>query len=75
MLIFAKRYSRSVKSSPRYVRKRNYKNFSSEEFSAAVKQVSWLDLYLCNEVDRAVDILTGKLTFILDTLAPMKTTR
>ena len=55
------------------MRKRNYKNFSSEEFSEAVKQVSWLDLYLCNEVDRAVDILTGKLTFILDTLAPMKT--
>ena len=73
MLIFAKRYSRSVKSSPRYVRKRNYKNFSSEEFSEAVKQVSWLELYLCNSVDRAVDILTGKLTFILDTLAPMKT--
>ena len=73
MLIFAKRYSRSVKSSPRYVRKRSYKNFKSEEFLDAVQQVSWFDLYLCNDVDTAVDILTRKLTFILDSMAPMKT--
>ena len=32
-----------------------------------------MNLYLCNDVDKAVDILTSKLTFILDTMAPMKT--
>ena len=73
MLVFATRYSRSVKTSPRYVRKRSYKNFNPGEFVAAVQQVSWLDLYLCSDVDTAVDLLTNKLTFILDTLAPMKT--
>ena len=55
------------------MRKRSYKNFKSEEFLDAVQQISWFDLYLCNDVDTAVDILTRKLTFILDTMAPMKT--
>ena len=37
MLIFATRYSRSVKTSPRYVRKRSYKNFNPVDFSAAIQ--------------------------------------
>ena len=73
MLVFATRYSRSVKASPRYVRKRSFKNFNPVEFVDAVQQLSWLDLYLCNDADTAVELLTSKLTFILDTLAPMKT--
>ena len=73
MLIFATRYSRSMRSTPSYIRKRSYKNFNAEEFVAAIKQVSWLDIYLANDVDTAVEILSNKITFILDTLAPMKT--
>ena len=73
MLIFATRYSRSMRSTPRYIRKRCYKNFNAEEFVAAIKQVSWLDIYLAEDVNTAVTILSNKITFILDTLAPMKT--
>ena len=73
MLVFATRYSRSVKTSPRYVRKRSYKNFNPAVFVEAIQQVSWLDLYLSNDVNIAVELLTRKITFILDTLAPMKT--
>ena len=73
MLVFATRYSRSVKASPRYVRKRSFKYFNPVEFVNAVQQLSWLDLYLRNDADTAVELLTSKLTFILDTLAPMKT--
>ena len=73
MLVFATRYSRSVKTSSRYVRKRSYRNFNPVEFVHAVQQVSWLDLYLCNDANAAVEMLTSKITFILDTLAPMKT--
>ena len=69
MLVFATRYSRSVKASPRYVRKRSFKYFNPVEFVNAVQQLSWLDLYLCNDADTAVELLTSKLTFILDTLA------
>ena len=36
-------------------------------------QVSWLDVYLCNDVDTAVELLSSKITFILDTMAPLKT--
>ena len=73
ILIFATRYSRSVKTSPRYVRKRSYKNFSPAEFVKAVQQVSWWELYLCDDVNTAVGMLTNKLTFILDAMAPMRT--
>ena len=73
VMIFATRYSRSIKTSPRYIRKRCYKNFNSEDFIAAIKQVSWLDIYLCENVNDAVELLSSKITFILDTMAPLKT--
>ena len=75
VLIFATRYSRSIKTSPRYIRKRSYKNFNPGDFIAAIKQVSWLDIYLCENVNDAVELLSSKITFILDTMAPMKTTQ
>ena len=62
-----------MRSTPRYIKKRSYKNFNAEEFVAAIKQVSWLDIYLAEDVNTAARILSNKITFILDTLAPMKT--
>ena len=73
MLIFATRYSRSIKSTPRYVRKRSYKNFNPADFIAAIQQVSWLDIYLSDDVNTAVELLSSKITFVLDTMAPMRT--
>ena len=51
MLIQAVRYSRAVKPSPKYVRKRFFKNFIPKDFVAAVKQLSWINLYMCEDVD------------------------
>ena len=73
MLIFAIRYSRAVNTSARYIRKRNYKNFDPSQFVAAVQQISWLDVYLSNDVNKAVQLVSDKITFILDVMAPMKT--
>ena len=73
MLIFAVRYSRAVKTSSRYVRMRSYNHFDPGEFVAAVQQITWLDLYLCTEVNMAVQLLSDKITFILDVMAPMRT--
>ena len=73
MLVFETRYSKSVKTSSRYVRKRSFKNFNPAAFFDALQQLGWLDLYLCNDANTAVELLTSKLKFILDTLAPMKT--
>ena len=73
MLIFAVRYSRAVKTSPRYERKRSYKNFDPNLFLVAVQQINWLDLYLSTDVNQAVQILSDKITFILDVMAPIRT--
>ena len=72
MLIFAVRKSKSMKTSPRYIRKRSYRNFDPTVFVRAVQQVSWLDVYLSSEVDEAVELFTSKLTEILDDMAPMR---
>ena len=73
MLIFAVRYGKSIRSAPSYIRKRSFKNFIPSDFIAAIQQVSWLDVYLCIEVDKAVELLSDKITAILDKMAPMKT--
>ena len=73
MIIFATRYSRSIRTSQSYIRKRSYKNFNPEEFTAAMHQASWLDVYICTDVDQAVRLLSSKITSILDQMAPMRT--
>ena len=72
MLVFAVRKSKSIKTSSRYIRKRSYRHFNSTMFVKAVQELSWLDIYLCSEVDTAVELLTSKLTGILDDMAPMR---
>lgn len=67
------RFSKSLKRSARFVRKRSFKNFDAENFKWAVKQLSWWDLYMCQDVDQAAMILTTKLNNILDSMAPVKT--
>ena len=73
MMISAVRHSKTIRSSPKYIRKRSFKNFDPQLFVATVQQVSWLDVYLCNDVDEAVEIFSNKITEILDVMAPMKT--
>ena len=43
------------------------------EFRTAIQQISWLDIYLCNDVDHAVKLLSEKINFVLDTMAPLRT--
>ena len=72
MLILVVRQSKSIKTSSRYIRKRSYRHFNSAMFVKAVQELSWLDIYLCSDVDTAVEMLTKKLTGILDDMAPMR---
>ena len=67
------RYAKSLKKSIRYVRKRVYKNFKDDEFCQAVHQLSWWNLYICENPSEAAQLLTSKLAGILDTMAPVKT--
>ena len=73
MLVSCIRMSKSVNSSPRYVRKRSYKTFDPYKFKEAVRLCNWMDLYLCEDVDTAVKILKDTVTSILDVMAPFKT--
>ena len=73
MMISGIRRSRSFKLSPKYIRKRSYKRFDHNTFVKAVQQISWLDLYLCDDVDKALEIFTNNITGILDEMAPMRT--
>ena len=67
------RYCKSLKSSIRYVRKRVYKNFCAASFCEEVRQISWYDLYLCDSPSQAAQLLTNKLSEILDQMAPIRT--
>ena len=72
-LIFAVRYSRSLKTSLRYVRKRSYKHFNPQEFISEIRKLSWLDVYLSDNVNQAVELMSSKITRILDIMAPIRT--
>ena len=71
-LITGTRYTKSIVRNSRYVKKRSYKNFSPQLFIQAVRQISWWELYSCDDADEAVSIFTQKLTNILDEMAPIK---
>ena len=67
------RFSKSLKRSARYVRKRCFKKLIPEEFINAVRKLAWFDLYMCQDVNQASQMLTSKLGKILDSMAPIKT--
>ena len=67
------RYSKSMRISARYVRKRCYTKFSEVEFCEAVKQISWWDLFMSEDTNQAAILLTNKITGILDIFAPIRT--
>ena len=71
-LIFAKRYSKSIISNPRIIKKRCYKLFDPEKFLEALRNTSWWDLYSCKNVDHAVELFTNKINSILNIMAPIK---
>ena len=50
-LIKITRYSKSIQRRVRYVRKRCYKAFSEEEFSRKVGEMSWFDIYACEDAN------------------------
>ena len=72
-LIKVTRSAKSIARNSRYVRKRCYRDFDERKFREEVAKLSWHDLYLCENVEEAVHILTSSLTRILDQLAPIKT--
>ena len=71
-MIFSVRHTKKIISKPRMLKKRCFKNFKPEEFIEAVRKISWFDVYMTENVDTAVEMITQKLTDILDIMAPVK---
>ena len=71
-IIYATRYSRSMTKNARYVVKRCYQNFSLKHFLMDLAKVSWLDLYLSDDLNIAVDLFYSKYVAILNTHAPVR---
>ena len=66
-------YTRLSKEPPipaRTIRKRSYKNFSTEKYLEDLAKVDWEDVYTCNDVDTAAAMLTRKICYVLNVHAP-----
>ena len=72
-MIFSVRHTKQIISKPRIIKKRCFKNFKPGDFIAAVQGISWYDVYMTEDVEAATKLVTGKLTAILDVMAPVKT--
>ena len=72
-LVMVTRHTKSIMRKTRIIRRRSYKSFNPMEFINELKKISWLQLYLCEDLNMAVNIFTEKITSILDSLAPVKT--
>ena len=66
------RFSKSFKQTPRYVRKRVFKDFDDKIFKQKVADCGLDDILSCLNVNEAAELLTCKLNVILDELAPVK---
>ena len=67
------RYSKSFKQLPRYVKKRSFKKFDDNDFLRKLGESNIEEVIECGDANAATSLLIGKLTDILDILAPIKT--
>ena len=67
------RFSKDPPTPSRIIRKRSYQNFVLSDFLTDLQQVDWLPVYLCADIDPAVDIFTNLINQVLDIHAPWVT--
>ena len=66
------RYSKGPSTPSRKIGRRSYKNFVETDYLADLGNIDWNDVLATEDLDRAVDILTEKLNFVLNKHAPWK---
>ena len=71
-LLKVTRFSKSYKHLPRFVKKRTFKDFDEDSFIDKIKLCGLGEIYECTSVDSATELLTRKITNILDEMAPIK---
>ena len=67
------RYAKSMKRNVRYIRKRCFKHFDEKNFKTEIKQLKWFEVYTCTDPNKAVQLLTEKISEVLDKFAPVRT--
>ena len=71
-LLKVQRFTKSFKQLPRFVKKRSYKEFDEELFRENIKGCGLEDIWDCSDVNIATELLTDKMTKVLDWMAPIK---
>ena len=71
-LIGYTRFSKDPASPAKTIRKRTYKKFNPRDFLTDLRNVDWSDVFVCDDVDHATEILTLKFKSVLDHHAPWK---
>ena len=73
-LITISRYSKTLKSYPRYIKKRCFKKFRSNEFIKQVREMPELrEIIVSQCANQAAELLTAGLSRVLNSCAPVRT--
>ena len=71
-LLKVKRFTKSFRQLPRFVKKRTFKDFDDNAFKQRVGECGLEEIFSYSNVDTASEILTKKLTEVLDEMAPIR---
>ena len=71
-LVMGTRFTKNIKEHMRYTTRRSYRNFDKTIFLTKIREANMLDIYLCQDPNKASELLTQKLNSILNVLAPVK---
>ena len=66
------RFSRAFKHLPRYIQKRSFKDFDVENFRVSINNSGLDEVLLCTDPNVAAEMLTQKINYVLDFMAPVK---
>ena len=72
-LLKVTRFSKSFKQSPRYVRRRMFKNFDDDVFRQQLSESNLEEILNTTDANVAAELLLTKLTDVLDKMAPVRT--
>jgi hypothetical protein len=71
-LVLCTRYTKKIITSPRYIKKRSYKNFDEGAFLREVRNTSMMNVYMCGDASEAARLLSVNLNSVLDRMAPVR---
>ena len=71
-LLKVQRFTKSFKQLPRFIKKRSFKEFDEELFKVNIRGCGLEEIFACTDVNAATELMTDKITKVLDLMAPVK---